>query len=66
MAEITRRQLKLIIEKAYNIGYNDRANQEGYNIAVLQLKIDTKKHNRPRHVTMKRLFQQALEAGVNQ
>lgn len=36
--KITKAQLRRTLLKAYSLGYEDRVNQEGYNIAALEVR----------------------------
>jgi hypothetical protein len=61
--KITKRQLEEAIHKAYSLGYDDRANQEGYNIAAREKLIDPRTTKRPRHLSKRKVVELALKEG---
>ena len=64
--EISKKHLQSLLEAAYDIGYEDRVQQEGYNIAARTITtpggevvrsrlIDPKIHKRPKHTPKHKL-----------
>lgn len=56
---ITKSQLQSVVKKAYSLGYDDCANQSGYNIAVQQKLVNPRRNRRPKHLTAKKVYELA-------
>jgi hypothetical protein len=68
--KLTKVQLQNVILKAYSLGYEDRVNQEGYNIAALEIRapggevvrrrlLDPKVTKRPKHLSKAKVVELA-------
>lgn len=62
--QLTKRQLKSLVETAYSIGYDDCANQSGYDIAVREMGLKTRIHKRPKCVSKPELLKRAITAAI--
>jgi hypothetical protein len=67
---VSKAYLQSLVETAYRIGYEDRVQQEGYNIAALQITtpsgeivrsrlLDPRVHKRPKHTPKSKLLELA-------
>lgn len=57
---ITKAQLQQVIKKAYSLGYDDCANQSGYNIAVQSRLINPRVARRPKDLSVKKVYELAV------